>query len=70
MRIEKPKTDLKKMISAQIQITKKQEYPKELNLVHRFVASLRQVAPLDWVPEPYQSQIKALEPPKLHSILF
>lgn len=61
MRTNEQKIDLKKIISNQIKVTKQQKLPKELSLVHRFVASLRQVAPIEWVPEHYQSQIKALD---------
>lgn len=50
---------LKKIITSQLQIKKKQGHSKELNLAHKF---FRQVASIDWLPEPYQSQIRALAP--------
>ncbi len=62
MRQNKLKTNqenLKEILNSQIQIKKKQDNSKELNLMHKF---FRQVASIEWLPEPYQSQIKALSP--------
>lgn len=50
---------LKKIITSQLQIKKNQGHSKEFNLTHKF---FRQVASIDWLPEPYQSQIRALDP--------
>lgn len=50
---------LKKIITSQLRIKKKQEHSKEFNLAHKFFC---QVASIDWLPEPYQSQIRALNP--------
>ncbi len=50
---------LKKIITSQLRIKNRHGHSKELNLAHKF---FRQVASIDWLPEPYQSQIRALDP--------